>query len=68
MSFEEWGGAREEDAKFCDGDRTFYPFINDKSVRLVGVEAAGEGSSFLPPFLSLSSPPFPTPSLQNAPT
>lgn len=34
--------------------RTFYPFINDKSVRLVGVEAAGEGSSYL--FLFSSNP------------
>ena len=24
---------------------TFYPFVNDKSVRLIGVEAGGDGSS-----------------------
>jgi tryptophan synthase len=41
--------------------RTFHPFIEDKSVRLIGVEAAGEGSSF-PSFVlvpSLLVVPFP---------
>jgi len=28
---------------------TFHPFIEDKSVRIVGVEAAGEGGSLLSP-------------------
>jgi len=32
---------------------TFHPFINDKSVRIVGVEAAGEGASLSPSLLPL---------------
>ena len=40
---------------------TFHPFINDKSVRIVGVEAAGEGASFSLPRSFLSLPEAPRP-------